>query len=255
VIIFLHIPKAAGTSLYEIIRREYRGRNIRVVQGSQEGIEGFKGEPEADRHAVDVLMGHVYYGIHRHLRAPASYMTMLREPVDRLVSQYAFVRQEPAHHLHSRVVDGGLSLAEFASMNIESDNGQVRRLNELGYWQLPLGRVTQGMLDAAKRRLREDIRVFGLSERFDDSLRLFRRALGWRSVEQPRANVTRSRPRVEELSEKDLAAVREQCRFDIELYKFAGELFEERLEAIEAGSEAAAASGGGDGPRGYTFRP
>ena len=46
----------------------------------------------------------------------------------------------------------------------------------------PFGEVTDEMLEQAKHNLRDDIVYFGLTERFDESLVLAKRRLGFRSI-------------------------------------------------------------------------
>ena len=46
----------------------------------------------------------------------------------------------------------------------------------------PFGEVTDEMLEQAKHNLREELVFFGLTERFDESLVLAKRRLGFRSI-------------------------------------------------------------------------
>ena len=79
-ILFVHVPKAAGSTLTEILRRKHLkdggDRSFHVIAGSQE-IESFKSLPENDRRRIKFLTGHFYYGLHRYLPGKQpKYITM-----------------------------------------------------------------------------------------------------------------------------------------------------------------------------------
>jgi hypothetical protein len=87
-----------------------------------------------------------------------------------------------------------------------------------------------GALDEAKRNL-ENFLVVGLTERFDESFILMRRALGWRLPLYVTGNVSprgRADGNVTPLSDDDYRAIveliRERNQLDLELYDFAREL-------------------------------
>jgi DNA repair exonuclease SbcCD ATPase subunit len=94
--------------------------------------------------------------------------------------------------------------------------------------------VTEEMLEQAKRNLREELVFFGLTERFDESLVLAKQRLGFRSIlYKSSGRVNTKRPRGDEVSE-ELAAAAERCnRYDIELYRYAEELFDGAPELRE----------------------
>ena len=71
-LLFVHIPKAAGSTLSSILWRKYAGewgdQSIYVIPDTLD-IEKFSELPEKDRQAIKLLMGHYDYGFHRHLPA------------------------------------------------------------------------------------------------------------------------------------------------------------------------------------------
>src|SRR6185295_12324969 len=88
-LIFLHIPKAAGTTLQDFILRHYKpgGKAFRFT-GHQDQLNALAAMTEAERNEIDVFAGHVHFGIHEKLSEPATYLTMLRDPVERIISHY-----------------------------------------------------------------------------------------------------------------------------------------------------------------------
>lgn len=231
-LIFLHIPKAAGTTLQEIIVRHYMRGKIFRFTGSQEQWKAFCDGPAEDRGRYDLIAGHVHFGIHELLPDPATYITMLRDPIDRVVSHYHFVLANPGHYLHPVLAGGRYTLHDYAVTRVshELDNDQVRWLCARDHFDVPVGEVSREMVEEAKWNLANAISVFGLVERFSDSLRCLRAAFGWDEVKLPeKRNANRHRPTLDRIAPETIAAIREINRHDCELYDFACGLFEEQL--------------------------
>jgi hypothetical protein len=224
--------------------RQYRtGRGFRFT-GAPAQLEEWKSLPQEERDSYDVLQGHVHFGLHEWLTRPPLYMTMLRNPVDRAVSLYYFVKSQPGHYLHKLIFDKPMSLQEFAEkrVTIELDNDQTRWLCARPHKAVPPGKVSRELVEEAKWNLASSITAFGLVERFDESLCCFARAFGWSDVSYPaRKNVTPDRPALEEVPEAAIEAIRHVNNCDIELYELALALFEEQMLRLEvpAGSSPA----------------
>jgi hypothetical protein len=89
------------------------------------------------------------------------------------------------------------------------------------------------MLPVAKKNLREHFSVVGLTEEFDLSLLLMKGVFAWKIPFYLRRNVTRQRPRKEEISEATLRVIRDYNKFDMELYDYGKSLFRQQLRALE----------------------
>src|SRR5262245_38674258 len=85
-LIFVHVPKASGTTLKRSLEREYRGRTVRDTEPGAEAEAELAKLSEAERKSVAVLKGHMYFGLHALFPQPAVYTTVLREPISRIVS-------------------------------------------------------------------------------------------------------------------------------------------------------------------------
>jgi hypothetical protein len=190
-LVFLHIPKTGGTTLAGILRREYGSSGVRELYEtplpSQEELSG------AGLVDARVIIGHLYFGVHRRLPGPTSYITMLRNPVDRVLSHYRYVRRSPGHYLHQEA--RARTLREYVAFcgAHEPNNDQTRLLageavaNEEGIW-------TDEMLPKAQHNLLEHFGVVGISEEFDRSVVLMRSTFGWRLPYYRRENTSRERP-------------------------------------------------------------
>jgi hypothetical protein len=216
-LVFVHVPKAGGTTLRRIIRRQYRPGSIHdVPPGSPPEI------PPGAGARIRVLQGHIPYGSHHVLALPADYVTILRDPVDRVASLYYYARSRPSHEMYAWTQRA--SLAEFAA------GGHPETLNH--QCRLISGRLddfTGATLAPAMDNLARRFACFGIHERFDESLLLFRRRLSWGSVLYLRENVTSGRPPAHGLDPAAVRRIRERNAFDQELYDHALALFDARV--------------------------
>lgn len=238
-LIFLHVPKAAGSTLMEIVVRQFAGGKGFRFTGSPDNLAGFIAMTEAERASYDVLHGHVPYGIHTHVPGGATYITMLRDPVERIISHYYFVLRKPDHYLHDRVARGGprggaMLLHQYVEQrtSIELDNDQTRYFIEQPNPADRFTPITPDLLDAAKSTLGRHMAVVGLAERFDESLVLAQCAFGWLNVTYERKNVTENRPGQAAIDPATLALIRDINRYDVALYEHAVTLFERQVTVL-----------------------
>jgi hypothetical protein len=122
-----------------------------------------------------------------------------------------------------------MSLAEFVRSPPfkEVDNDQTRRLAGV---DPEIGGCTNETLRAAKENLRRHFAVVGTTERFDETLVLLKRKLGWQReiISYPR-NVNASRMPTASLSPEVIAAIRQRNELDFELWQYATRLLDEAV--------------------------
>lgn len=223
-LIFLHIPKTGGSTLDAIIDANYPPESIFSVQSPiRDSLTAFRALSRAEHERLRVIRGHGVQGLHRELDQPCAYATLLRNPVDRVLSQYYFIRESPKHPRHRELRDRGATLLAYlrAGLNPQADNGQVRAISGVGDGtadEIPFGACTRAMLDDATRRLETEFALIGVTERFDEFLVLAGRLLGWRHCRYVRRKVTRSRPLAATLTPEERAAVDACTLLDRELY-------------------------------------
>jgi hypothetical protein len=82
------------------------------------------------------------------------------------------------------------------------------------------------VLERATDHLNNYFSVVGLSERFEESLALMKLRFGWQLKSYSSFNVTRARPKKEDLPRATLDLIAEKNRFDVALYQHATRLFE-----------------------------
>jgi hypothetical protein len=231
-LVFLHIPKTAGTTLHRIIERQYPAESLYSVGWIEEkSVAALRQMSEARKARIRMVRGHMAFGVHEFLSGPVTYFTLLRNPLERVISYYYFVRNKPDHYLYEEISVGEMDLAEFIERqgHIMLDNAQTRMLS--GRWQeIAFGECSRDHLAMAKQNLRDRFSVVGLVEHFDETLLLLKRTFGWRNVFYARQNVTRSHPPNSALPPATLALVAEVNQLDSELYRYAQTLFKALIE-------------------------
>jgi hypothetical protein len=253
-LLFVHIPKTAGTTLKTILNVNEPGGRSRALGNVFKGAGGAKqgvtfrrlldDRNTRDLERLRVVTGHIPLGMRDQLSKDRDVrcFTFLREPADRTLSHYFGIRiRRQGSHKPGRYARSALpaepTLDDMLEGGYIHDNLHTRMLSGLPE---PFGEVTEEMLERAKRNLREELVFFGLTERFDESLVLAKRRLGLTSVlykshgsAASAGRVNTSRPRGEEVPE-DLMRAAERCnRYDIELYRYAEALFERAPELGE----------------------
>lgn len=229
--VFVHIPKSAGQTMTHILARQFAPERTYSAPGVQRALEDLRLMPPARAQSLDLLQGHLPFGVHELLGRPAVYFTILRRPLDRVISHYYYVRRRPDHYLYEHVAGQKMSLHDYVSSGLthELDNGQTRMLYGMDGETLPAITAAEG--EQALRNLREHFRVVGLTEHFDESLLLLGARMGWKHLFYVRHNVTRERPAAEAISDETRRIIEERNAVDTELYNRAAELFRQELEA------------------------
>ena len=224
-LIFIHIPKTAGSTLRPIMDRNYPRPLIHKLDFLPRDLDAFLRLPQQTRSRIRVLQGHFPFGLHEHLSVPADYLTILRDPVNRIISMYYWIHGNEEHVLNTLV--RSMSLKDFADSGFEiTSNHQTGLISGL-----PANGDSRA-LAVAQKNLQSEITAFGLNERFDESLLLFKKQLGWKHVFYSRRNVTKSRPRRSEVPASVLKVIQKHNSLDLELYEFARQTFDETIRAL-----------------------
>ncbi|PIR69970.1 MAG: hypothetical protein COU47_00870 [Candidatus Niyogibacteria bacterium CG10_big_fil_rev_8_21_14_0_10_46_36] len=240
-IIFLHIVKGGGVTFQRVIARAFPERAAVRTKLLEDGtMWGFSGLSQQEKDSIKFLWGHIPFGAHTYFSRPVNYVTMLREPISRVVSFYYAAQEKKASPYKADQMAKDISLREF----IESDvamvsNFQTRMIageDIMGYAKaVP---IDARALETAKKNIDEHIVFSGVVEQFDESLLLLKKALGIRRVYYARANENKA-PRYSKertrIPESLIVRIKEKNQLDIQLYHYVRERFEREKKAY--GSE------------------
>ncbi len=263
-LLFLHVHKTAGTTLHRIIEREYNPFHIYTIEGGRVewSIDHLKKLPERRRAALQVVKGHMSFGLHEQLPQPSTYITFLRDPVERCISSYYYSKGNPFNPFYKRIREENLDIPAFLDIAPWNNNLQCKTIAGIDrrefrpvelfrrMTQSDTGKVDPDMdrwssaatLEKARENLIRYFGFIGLTERFTHSLMVLKHLFGWKLASYSSYRKSRNRPKTEALDPAILAAVEERNQFDRELYIFGKKVFTEFIEraGFDLEKEAAA---------------
>jgi hypothetical protein len=220
-IVFTHIGKTGGTTLDHIINVAFRIAGKRVWRP-----RGWRGHITPTEHiqelmpldvitddklaACDYLSGHFPFGIHARSSRPCLYVTLLRDPVARLLSNIRF-------GLDRGKWPRDTSVAALVEQGRLIDNMQTRQLAGMADRSTP---CTSETLAAALDNLRSHYAIVGVTERFDDALKSMITLLGWPDIVYSNRQVSKA-PSDFDLESRVRDAAERYFAFDTELHAYA----------------------------------
>lgn len=216
-IIFLHIPKTGGSTLNTIFKRQFSVEEIYDHELFQNEVIPLDQLTEQQKNDINAFAGHHLYGVHEHFQKQHHYFTMLRHPVDRVLSLYSYLRNYPGYE---RLKD--MTLEEFVRTEPEANNCQTLLL---------CGYPVQYDLNLAKERL-ESFDAVGITERFDESLYLLKAVYNWNDIHYNKVNITKKKLRRADVPKETIKLIEDYNKLDMELYQFAKELLQKRLNGL-----------------------
>ncbi len=240
-IIFTHIPRAGGTTMWKTFRDIY-GKRVKRVAG--------KGSPETNKtvarlladnpHAYDIVGGHVKYGIGENCsERPFRYFTVLRDPTSIVLSRYykhllPHIQERKAKRRPGTFEDNLSKIRKKMSRPPEDVlmNNSNPLLNFIAAGnQMAEDRITREHLEIAKKRLAKDYICFGFVEHYPETMALVSRALGWKNIPvAEHRNTGQNRPSSHDSGLIELG--REVNALDYEFYSFAKQLFNDQIMAL-----------------------
>lgn len=228
-VIFIHIPKTAGGTLRYITARQYPAMQTAEVNKQRRlptiSLEELENLSPTQRKKIQLVQGHLPFGAHRFFDEPVGYITLLREPVARILSFYYYVKNIPSHRLGQEIIKHNLSLRDFVLRIPDRNlhNGQT-------YMLAGKNIAPERALDTAISNLQNHFIAIGLTERFDESILLFKEKLKWTSLFYQKRNSKKQQR--EPLSEEVIAIIREKNQLDIALYDFGKQIFESQIKSV-----------------------
>ena len=232
-LIFLHIPRTGGTSFKKILKEVY-GEGGLWVHAPALSSANKACHAALQRGGLKAVYGHMPYGIHRVLGPKSRYITMLRDPVENIYSEFCYSKKTKDHYLQP-IAD--LPFGKWLEKGMSAwdvNNPQTRYLAGLDWvgWRprFPLGqKLDVRHLELAKERL-EKFAVVGVTDRIGAFVRTCSKKFVWGSIpavpELNASGVVSSRrpPRRKSLPPKVVDRMDELLHFDLELYRFALEI-------------------------------
>jgi Sulfotransferase family len=221
-LVFLHVPKTGGTTLNRILMRNFRYRldsygDSFFPRYQPEEIAFLANPPQGDDTRRPVFFtGHINVenAIFDHLPGRYVAITLLRDPVARIVSHYS---------LHSVLhPEAGLSLIDF-----------FRKLYPPYHLQHEIFAPRSHSVADALETIENRLSLFGLQHRFDEFVVLLAHLLGLPDTLYVSAN--KRPPNAPPVTPAELEKLRAVLADEITFYDQAERLYQRRLEMMGGG--------------------
>ncbi len=218
-IIFLHIPKTGGTTLNSIFTRQYTVKEFHNHDLFDRKVIPLSELNEEHKIRINAVSGHHFYGVHEFFNKPYRYFTMLRHPVDRVLSLYYYLKEKnyPGYEWMKE-----MTLEEFIEASPEAHNNQTTLL---------CGYLTNPDVELAKERLKS-FDLAGVTELFDESLYLLKKKFKWKNINYRSINITKSRLKKEEVPEETIRLIEKYNEMDMEIYLYSKKLLLDKLDNL-----------------------
>ena len=244
---FLHIPKTAGTTFRVLLENQFAIDEICPAYEFHE----LKQYADHELNRFRLFRGHLGYNLVNYLPVAPRVLTILRNPLERVVSHFEQIRRDPGHRWYQVLQQRRMGLKEYLldpELSAEVTNTQVRQLSHMAdrkklagllarsgsqqefarHWRKTPGVLPppEEMLEIALSRL-ETMELVFTADHMDRGAALACWKLGGRPQPVMQAlNVNARRSRLESLPDDLLQRIQEMNVLDLRLYEQAGELFE-----------------------------
>ncbi len=225
-IIFLHIPKTAGTNLDAIAdimsqrqkKFHYQRLGVPRVEGKSPnlitknwigGLKQLEDNPDllGNVNTPFFLTGHFPYGLHQYFLQSSKYVTLIRHPVQRELSDANFAYQR-----------GYIKKRDFNNYLKDRmiDNPQVRLIAGKEYVGIP---CTEETFEKAKENIERDFLLVAPFEEVDTFIQFLASIQGWGSCAYAPMQITKKK--VKEGNDTGLIdSLEDKHKWDLKLYEW-----------------------------------
>lgn len=220
-LLFEHIPKCGGTTVNDFLAKQYLTSERFEIDGMNvdSSHEEWRQLGPAQRAPYRLLVGHGAHKLRNLFADDAKRLTILREPVDRIISHFHFARTSPNHYLFEAINQQKLSLAEYAVSDLspEITNNYIRRFTGISAEESQ--RAPKDSAEQAFDLLLSEYSVIGFTENLDDAMTAIAEACQFPFADwkPQRRNSNKLRPR--DIDHATIEIIRERNAADVFLYE------------------------------------
>jgi len=234
-LIFLHFPRTGGYTLNEVLKRKFKNNEMYGVYVPEKGVipkiveENFINLPMFEKQKFKFIYGHFFFGLHSFYEH-YSYYTLLRNPLDRVVSMYGIALTSKEHYLYDYIIKNKMFLKDLLKNNIspEFNNGMVRTLAGVQYDGKD---CNEEIYEIARKNFDKYFICFGITDRFFESVALMNVKFGISTIIFKEKMNTRKVNLSNILKDKEVVdLIKERNKYDIQLYDYAVSKFDEMIK-------------------------
>ncbi|MEL6151481.1 MAG: sulfotransferase family 2 domain-containing protein [Chloroflexota bacterium] len=214
-LIFLHMPKSGGTTMLHLISWNYTNP---FIVNHYDQIPPFVAQPDDEKQKVNAIGGQIHFGIHEYMPQTMTYITLLRNPAERLLSIYYYTMDR---RRLENLPDPDSTVEEFMEQEPFQAEMQLRLLlggptmDETLHSPLPVDALAQ-----AQQRIEQHFTVAGVMDYYDESLVMMQRRLGWSRAYYAKRNINTTRPKGRDVPEATRQLAERLTETETELYEW-----------------------------------
>ena len=258
-LIHFHIGRTGGVSLREnVLKRKFKS-NFKLVTVNK--IHKFKTKyslllsdliklDDIQKDNIKCIAGHMPFGIHNIFPQRCVYISLVRSPIERAISEYYAIKMVPDHPFHKYVIPiHKLSFEDFVRLDVRQIN-LPKDIHMVGggqniqtqYFNGTLARSALGdfappyenSLDRAIDNIRKYFSLIGTVENYDKFLLLLMKKMGWKFSDIfhtfSKFGFTEIKPKREKISNKVIDLIEKYNTDDFILYDFVNKKFNEEIK-------------------------
>jgi hypothetical protein len=220
-LIFLHIPKTGGKTFKGVLfKQNYRGRILEKPWNisSEDWIKLVK----KTNKKYKAIIGHMPFGIHNVYKFKGfEYITILRNPIDRVISNYYHFMRNPSSKFKNK------SFIDALDMSVDFNNLQTRMLSgDISIYNCITGKFEQiiydeNLLNKAKENLKK-IKIVGFLDQYRTFLNKVEKHFKWKHFDSYNYNnIGKNKKPKQNIPKNVIEKIKHLNQMDIELYNWA----------------------------------
>jgi hypothetical protein len=238
-ICFIHIPKTAGTTFYDIVKNNHKAylkpkpenlsnRYLEISIVSKSAIRlpgGYLSAPKVTEvilnlddmylENISFIGGHIGFGVHEKIKNNINYISFSREPRERLFSDFR-EHHKPGRFFYEKLKLKNFHFNHYLELLLEHqlDNIMTRQIaGPYDFFNQNI-QLDSNHLEKAKQNSNK-VTFFDINK-FNDSLYKLKKDFGWRNFKYTRKNSSITQSNIE----FDNSLLGEVLKYDYQLFNF-----------------------------------